>query len=604
MSTILGIHDGHDASAALMIDGEIVAAAQEERFSGLKGDYGYPKKSVDFCLEQCGITREAVDYVSLSSSCSNPVLTYIKRNANFSVSDWVEEQEKFWKPLKFDNVKVNYFDIYKNKDYTFDQYYNFDGILSGYMTKEEMEEFLKRRIDFTASDIGISKERIIVTNHEGNHKSYALFGSPFRNEPVLILTVEGIGDEFNATVSVYREGEIETLKNISECHLGHLYQYITLVLGMKPAQHEYKVMGLAPYSNKYETAKAYKFFRKILKVDGLDIVFDERPKDLYYSLRDGLMDCRFDGIAGGLQKFLEDILCEWVENCIKHTGIDNVVLAGGVAQNIKAMKSISELDCVNDIFVPPAAGDTSNSVGACYNLAWQQSEKSYEGQKSIKPLTNIYLGPEFTNDDIEELIKSEKVEDEFEVRRNISNDDIAEMLENGLVIGLMRGRMEFGLRALGNRTILADPYNSLILDRINQKIKFRDFWMPFTPSMLDYRADDYIKNPKNLYSPFMTMAFDSVVENRDKFPAAMHPADKTVRPQIVTKEMNPRYYGLLQAFEKRTGRGILLNTSFNLHGKPVVLGPEEALFTLKNSDMDALVLEDIMIVRRDKPENG
>jgi carbamoyltransferase len=580
-----------------MINGELVAAAQEERFTDLKGDYGYPKHAIDYCLKAAGITTGDIDHIGLSSKVSNPVLTLLKRNANFSVSDWITEQEKFWKPKIFEKKTVNYYDIYKDRDFPRDKYYDFEGIISGYMTIEEMETFLERRLDFISKTLNVPKEKIIVTNHETNHKAYALFGSKFRNEPILVLTTEGVGDEFNATVSVYKDGEIETLCNMKECHLGHIYQYITLILGMKPAQHEYKVMGMAPYANSYETNKAYKVFREILKVEGLEIKFDKKPGDLFYSIRDGLMSCRFDGIAGGVQKFLEEVLCEWTENCIKHTGIRKVVLAGGVAQNIKAMKSISELDCVDDIFVPPAAGDTSNSVGACYNVSYTLSEKNYAAHQAILPLKNIYLGPEYTEEEVEAIIKAEGIEKEFKVKRKVTNQEIAQLLLDGKIIGLSRGRMEFGLRALGNRTILADPSNPLTLDKINQKIKFRDFWMPFTPSLLDYREKDYIKNPKNLYSPFMTMAFDSIEETRSDFPSAMHPADKTVRPQIVTKEMNPEYYDLLQEFEKLTGRGILLNTSFNLHGKPVAIGPIEAIYTLRNSEMDALVIGNHLLVR-------
>lgn len=588
---ILGIHDGHDASAALMKDGEIIAAAQEERFSDLKGDYGYPKYAIEFCLENAGITAESLDTIALSSKISNPVLTYLKRNANFSVTNWVEEQELYWKPLMFENRQVEYYSLFKDKVKTYDKYYDFTGLLTGYMDADAMETFLQRRIGHIASTLEVDKNKIVVTNHEMNHKSYALFASPFRNQDVLILTSEGIGDKYNGTVSVYKNGAIEELCNMTENHLGHIYQYVTLMLGMKPNQHEYKVMGLAPYSNTYEADKAYWVFRKLLKVDGLEIKFDQKPADLYYSIRDELKDCRFDGIAGGAQKFLEETLCTWVANCVEATGIKTVVMAGGVAQNIKAMKAISELECIENVFTPPAAGDTSNCVGACYNIAYQKQ------LDVIRPLSNIYLGPAYGTEAIETALAEEGIERAFTVKRKIGNTEIARLLADGKIIGLMRGGMEFGLRALGNRSILADPSNPLTLDKINQKIKFRDFWMPFTPSMLDYRAKDYIVNDKNLYSPFMTMAFESVEANRHAFPSAMHPADKSVRAQIVEEEKNPQYYYLIKEFEKITGHGVVLNTSFNLHGKAVVLGPKEAIYTFKNSGLDALVMEDFLILR-------
>lgn len=597
---ILGIHDGHDASAALMKDGAIIAAAQEERFTGLKGDYGYPKLSIKYCLDYANIGPEDIDRIGLSSKNSNPVLTYIKRNANFSVSHWIKEQDLFWKPLKFENKRENYYEIFKNENFSCDRYYDYSGILSGYMTQEEMEVFLERRITFISKELGIAKNKIVVTNHEMNHKSYALFGSGFRNEPVLVLTVEGIGDAYNATVSVYRDGKIETLCEMTENHIGHIYQYVTLILGMKPAQHEYKIMGLAPYANRYETGKAYKVFKKILKVEGIEIKFDNKPKDLFFTIKEELKDCRFDGIAGGVQLFLEEILCEWVKNCAKATGIKKVVLAGGVAQNIKAMKAISEIECIDDIFVPPAAGDTSNSAGSCYNLAYQSGPKDYAYHKSIPPLRSIYLGPEFTGREIESAIKEADLGGDFEVRKKVGNEAIASLLSEGRILAVMRGRMEFGLRALGNRSILANPSNPLTVDRINQKIKFRDFWMPFTPSILDYRAKDYINNPKNLYSPYMTMAFSSTEKSLKKgdFIAAMHPADKTVRPQILEESSNPEYYDLIKKFEKITGVGALLNTSFNLHGKPVAIGPKESIYILLNSGIDGLVMEDYLILRR------
>lgn len=594
---ILGIHDNHDASAALMKDGEIIAAAQEERFTGLKGDYGYPKKAVEFCLGFAGIASKDLDCVALSGKFVNPALTYIKRNVNFSVSDWVEEQEKFWKPLKFENKEIKYYDIFKDRNFKFDRYYDYSGILSGYMISRDMHEFLSRRIRYISKTLNIPKDKVLLTNHEANHKSYALFSSRFRREPILILTCEGMGDDYNATVSVYKDGNIKTLCEMKENALGNIYQYVTLILGMKPDQHEYKVMGLAPYSNEYEASKAYKIFKKILKVDGLEVKFDQKPKDLYFTLRDGLKDCRFDGIAGGLQLFLEETLCYWTANCINHTGIKKVVIGGGVAQNIKAVKSISELDGVSDIFVPPAAGDTSNSIGACYNAVYQFSIKDYSAQAAIKPLNNIYLGPSFKRNEIEDQIKNYGLANKFNIKKGITNTTLAQILKEGKIIALMRGRMEFGLRSLGNRSILADPSNPLTVDKINRKIKFRDFWMPFTPSMLDYRANDYIKNPKNLYSPFMTMAFDSREENRGVFPAAMHPADKTVRPQITERDKNPEYYALIEEFQKLTGNGVILNTSLNLHGKPVALGPKDAIDIFLNSKLDALIMEDYLIDR-------
>lgn len=596
---ILGIHDGHDCSAAIMKDGRAIAAAQEERFSSLKNDSGYPTQAIEFCMKQVGVTVDDLDIVALSSYWLNPVLNYLKRYATFSVQDWVDEQTLFWKPLLLEGKKPCYLDVYKDRGLKVDPLYNYDGIIQGYGDLEESKVFLERRLDYVSSALGVERERIHVKGHERNHQCYALFGSPFRNEKVLILTAEGLGDESNGTVSVYDNGEIYGLCSTRQNQLGVVYRFVTLMLGMKPFQHEYKVMGLAPYANSYETRKAYKVLRDIFQVDGMEIKFKEKPADLFFAVRDALLGCRFDGIAGAVQKMLEDILCRWVSNCVDETGVRKVVLAGGLAQNIKAMKSISELDCVDDIFVAPAAGDTSNSVGAAYQAHYDSVEKSYESHEQIHPVANVYLGPEYSCDEIEAAIANEpELDDRFEIHRGFGNAALAKRLAEGNIFGLMRGRMEFGLRSLGNRSILADPANPNVTDKINQMIKFRDFWMPFTPSILDDRVEDYILNPKGLRSPYMTMAFESVEANRRDFMSAMHPADKTVRPQIVKEVDNPNYYGLLKEFEKLTGRGVLLNTSFNLHGMPVVLGPKEAIFTLLNSGLDGLVMEDILVLRK------
>lgn len=594
---ILGIHDGHDASAALMVDGKIVCAVQEERFSGLKGDYGYPSKSIQYCLQQVENNVGVIDLVALSASKLNPVLSYLKRNANFSVTDWVQEQTDFWHPLKFHGTQVNYLKIFDTKNFIFDKYYNYDGLLDGYMSENDMELFLQRRVNHISNNLEIPKNKIVVTNHENNHKCYALFSSKNRQRDVLILTSEGIGDQYNGTVSIYQNGEIKSLCDMEENHLGHFYQYITLILGMKPNQHEYKVMGLAPFSNEYEAMKAYEVLRKYFTIDGLEVKFASKPKDMYFTIKDQLSHCRFDGIAAGMQLVLENVLCEWVTSCIKETGVSDVVFAGGVAQNIKANQKIAMLPEVSSFFVPPAAGDTSNSIGACFQAAYLSK---IEGSKQIKiqPLDTVYLGTDIEKErTLNTIEKYSDILKDFTVLNDIGNFEIAEALFNGKIIGLMRGKMEFGLRALGNRSILANPSDPKTLNRINFQIKNRDFWMPFTPSILEERQDDYFYNPKNLDCRFMTQAYESVPEKRHAFIAAIHPADFSVRPQVVCKATNESYHALICEFERLSGEGVLLNTSLNLHGMPVARDVEEGIHTFLNSKLDALIVGEIGIFR-------
>jgi len=595
---ILGIQEAHDASAALMIDGEIVAAAQEERFTGLKGDYGFPKKAIEACFKSAGVNSSQLNEVALASHNWNPVLTKIKRNANFSVDDWVKEQREYWKPTLLEKKRVVYYELFKDRaDFKYDEIYPMDHLLTGYMDEPEMREMAELRKKTLAKLLGVSEKIVNTITHEDCHTFYSYFASDMR-EKVLALTTEGIGDYSNGTVSIFSENGRRELASTKENHIGHIYQYVTLLLGMKPNQHEYKVMGLAPYSNIKEKVKSLDVFKTVLKVDGLNIVYDRKPKDLYFTFKRALEGHRFDGIAGALQQWVEGLLREWTKKCISKTRIGKICFSGGVAQNIKAVKAMMELEEVNDIFVPPAAGDTSLSIGACYYTMWKHIKETRQSFSKLHALDNIYLGPEYSDEEIEKTLEKNGVRSRYRVIEGVTQADVARQISDGMIIARCTGRMEFGLRALGNRSILADPRRLETVQRINSAIKFRDFWMPFTPTILAERAYDYIINPKHMQSPFMTMAFESTTLARKELRAALHPADLTVRPQILEEWRNPDYYSLIKEFEKVTGVGGILNTSFNLHGFPIVLGPKEALYTFDNSELDGLLLNDYLI-RRD-----
>lgn len=598
MISILGIQEAHDASCALMVDGEIVAAAQEERFTGIKGDYGYPEQSIAFCLQHARLCGNQIDEVVLASHSWNPVLTKIKRNANFSVDDWITEQRDYWKPRLLDHQNPNYYNLFKDRPgFRYDTTYPMDHLLEGYMDPDEMGKMAYIRKETISQRLNIDPARVRTITHEDCHTFYAYFGSPLRGE-VLALTAEGIGDYSNGTVSRFSEAGRSELAHTTENHLGHIYQYITLLLGMKPAQHEYKVMGLAPYANTKELAKSYEVFDRIMKVDGLNLVYDKKPKDLYFHFRDALEGHRFDGVAGAVQKFLETNLTNWVQSCTDTSDLRRVCFSGGVAQNIKACKSLLELDAVDELYVCAASGDTSLPIGACYYAMWERSRALGLRYSDIKPLQNIYLGPALPDDQLTEALAEHKVASHYRVEKGIDPRTIAHQLSQGKIIARCSGRMEFGLRALGNRSILADPRQAATVRRINDAIKFRDFWMPFTPTILAERESDYIVNPKHAKCPHMTMAFDSTGRARKELIAALHPADLTVRPQLLEETSNPEYYAILKAFEGLTGVGGILNTSFNLHGDPIVLGPNEALRTFRDSDLDALILGEYLVTKR------
>jgi len=594
---ILGLQEAHDAAAALMVDGRIVAAAQEERFTGLKGDYGFPRQAIAACLKTAGVDARVIDRVALATHQWNPVLTKIKRNANFTVQDWVKEQQAYWKPRLLEGREVCYYDLFKDRpDFRYDDTYPIDHLLSGYMNADEMRQMAEIRRDVAARELGISRERVTTITHEDCHTFYSYFASPLRGS-VLALTAEGFGDYSNGTTSVFSDRGREELARTTENHLGHIYQYITLILGMKPIQHEYKVMGLAPYADAKYIDKAYQVFRRIQKVDGLNLVYDQRPRDLYFHFRDALEGHRFDAIAGAVQRFVEEILCDWVSACLARTGQKRLVFSGGVAQNIKACKRIAELPGLDEIYVCPAAGDTSLPIGACYYAMWQTLTESGRSAESLAPLETIYLGPEFSKRDVSAAMAASGIASKYKVIPNPTTDDLAARLAEGRIIARCAGRMEFGLRALGNRSILADPRRPETVRKINAAIKYRDFWMPFTPTILAECAGEYVVNPKGLKCPHMAMAFDSTPRARRELIAALHPADFTVRPQLLQREHNPAYYDLIRAFQKLTGVGGLLNTSFNLHGDPIVLGPEAAIRTFEQSELDGLLLGDLLIAR-------
>jgi len=366
-------------------------------------------------------------------------------------------------------------------------------------------------------------------------------------------------------------------------------------MGMKPDEHEYKVMGMAPYAKPAVYQRAYEVFRNTMFVDGLDFKFHERPPDMYFHFRDRLEGARFDGIAGGLQKYTEELLAEWTRNAIRETGIGRVVFAGGVAMNIKAIKEISHLPEVETLFVPPSPGDESLAMGCCYHLC----ASAYDTTPA--PLPTAYLGPDVDQADIERVVAQARSGGAGYTVHEATAREVARRLASGRVIGRCAGRMEFGARALGNRSILADPRSHLMIRTINEKIKNRDFWMPFAPIMLKDSAHRYIENPKRLPTPFMTVAFDATSQGWPKMMAAIHPADHTARPQFVDASTNPGVTEILQEFEKLTGESVLLNTSFNLHGEPIVGGASDAYRVFGLTDIDDLVVGQVLI---SKPVSG
>ena len=584
---ILGINDGHQSSAALCIDGVLIAAIAEERFTRRKNEHGYPKNSIDACLKIAKIKSSDIDKIAVATKLLPPSYFLIRRDSDFSIKDFWKEQTEYWYPKIYKGEKPRYSEIFK--EHLKDENFVYDKtLLTSDENSEEMQEARRTYIEKTLS---VNRSNIKFKDHHEAHAWYGLAACPVDNNvKQLIFTADGFGDGCNASIWISKDNKLSKLNSTDQCHIGRMYRYTTLMLGMKPAEHEYKVMGLAPYANKNYSQRAYEIFAETLQVDGLDFNYKKRPKDNFFYFHEKLKSERFDAIAYGIQRRTEELLCQWINNGINQTNIKNLIFSGGVAQNIKANKCIWEMDNVNNLFVPPGPHDESLSIGA----AFMEEAEHKSLKKPNERFKNAYLGTSYQSSEILPIIKefSSKTGAKIEkYRKNRSS----EILSSDNIVARFDGRMEFGARALGNRSILANPKNISVIQKINDTVKFRDFWMPFAPSILNEHFNTYMHNPKKLDSPYMMLAFDSKEKGKELISAALHPYDKTGRPHIVHKKTNQKYYDLISNFQEYSGTASLLNTSFNLHGEPVVESPQDALSAFSRCKLNNLIMDEWII---------
>ena len=590
---LLGINEDHSGTAAIIIDGTVIACASEERFTRLKNDMGYPKKAIDSVLEIAGVSGEEVDFALYSSLICPPMDLRLKRTSTFKIKDYIREMHEYWKPVLLQKKESDFWDVLLKED----RFANLDNLYYDFSYLENTPEekwitlFNQERKNTVYRHLGIARENVKFVDHHTAHAYYAYYASPHDpSQKASIITADSWGDGCNATISVVEDGRIKEIHRTPMCNMARMYKWITLLLGMKPYEHEYKVMGLAPYAKDYIRNPAYKIFKETLVVDGLDFKWNEKPSDMYFYFKEKLEGIRFDGIAAGLQMWVEELLSEWVTNLMNHTGTDILYYSGGLSMNVKANKVIAELPVVKKLYVPPSGGDESLAMGVAFKFCVQAGD-------SPSPLENAYLGYEITKEEAIRAIEPFRNNEDYIVLDNPSNDLIADYLKKGKVLGRCVSRMEFGARALGNRSIICDPSKHEHVALINEKIKFRDFWMPFTPSILEESADDYIVNHKKITAHYMTIGFESTQLGREHLKAAIHPHDLTVRPQLVNKKMNSGYYSLISAFKKNTTIGALLNTSLNLHGSPIACCAKDAIEVLTQSGIDGLILPSILILK-------
>tara|TARA_B100001248_G_scaffold102868_1_gene76599 strand:- start:15764 stop:17545 length:1782 start_codon:yes stop_codon:yes gene_type:complete len=589
---ILGIHDGHNASAALVKDGKLTCAIAEERISRQKNHYGFPSNAIKTVLKHSGVSINQVDKIAMSSKHLPPAYFYTSRNSKLTINDYWKEQKEYWYPKLYENKNPKYLEVLSHcvekENFPYDE--------SLIKNENDNEGMWKARVKYVSQQLGTDPLNISHHDHHKCHAYYGYMACPQRNKPLLVYTMDGFGDGANGTVSIGQPGEeLKEISRSSNCNIGRMYRYATLLLGMRPAEHEYKLMGLAAYNSEKYGKEAYKIYADTLQVDGLNFKYKNEIKDHFFYFKDKLEGQRFDAIAYGIQKRTEELLTKWIANGIKKTGIPNLVMSGGVAQNIKANKLISESNELKYLFVPPGPGDESISIGAAY-LEHIKNNKSID---KIDSVSNGYFGPSYSNDEILSEIKNQ-ITNDYNLR-DADDKMIADYISKGDIVARFgKGKMEFGARALGNRSILADPRRPDVIHHINKLVKMRDFWMPFAPSILAEREKDYIVNPKGIEARFMAVGFDSTKLAKKHLPAGLHPFDRTARPQIVHKDDNPEYHSLIKAFEKVSGVGALMNTSFNIHGESIVGSPNDAIDTFLRCGIHHLLIGDFFISKKEK----
>ncbi len=556
---VLGIHDGHDAGVCLLRDGKVVYAFCEERRRNIKNYAGVPEKSIEAALKRSGTSPKDVDLIAISGRIRSHAITPDRQPKN-KLYEWG------YRLARGDWAT------------TLGQH-----ILSRMPRRQELYDHL--------AAIGLGDKPVQAYDHHQCHAATAFFHRPWPDD-ALILTLDGAGDGLCATVSIGSGNQMKLVSRTTKYHSvpGNLYSFITWHLGLKPYEHEYKVMGMAPYGQAEYVAP---LLRPLFSVEGMQfrnhtgrVSYGFLP--LYEKL---LARQRFDNIAAGVQLVFEELMVKWVSNCIAATGQKKIVCAGGAFLNVKANKLIRELPQVESFYAFPASDDGGTPVGAAI-LGYLDLCAHRNTPPQWQPSRHMYLGLEFSDDEMETAIRASGLPHQ---RMGNAAAQVAQLLAAGKIVGRFNGQEELGPRALGNRSIMADARDLRNIRKLNFAIKYRDFWMPFAASILEEDADLYIRN-RTGWPFYMIEAFDTMPLAEQAIIAGIHPMDLTVRPQVVN-ELNPSYGQVIREFKKLTGVGAILNTSFNLHGFPIVGSPEIAIDTLVKSQLDALALGNFLVTK-------
>jgi carbamoyltransferase len=582
---ILGINNSHLSTAALLVNGKLVACISEERLSRIKNQSGLPVKAVKEVLRIAKIKPKQVDYIVFGFkdpqiNTGYSVYPTTLPTTGFSLTQFIWQL----KEALLAAVPVSR--------------YIYQSLIGPYY-----QLFMNRQLDLQLSldvqkKLGIGSDKIIKCDHHTAHAAAAFYSSAdHSNGKKLIFTLDAMGDGLCASVSQSENGVMTRIAATKAGNsLGDLYAYVTSYLGLKRGEHEFKVMGLAPYASEKHFIPLYKKLRKMIWVND-DLTFSTSVySHVFYKKLDKLfLHQRFDNVAGAVQKVTEDLLKEWISKSIKQTGIKDIICGGGVFMNVKANQLILEMPMVQSMFIVPSCGDESTAFGAAF---WAYQKYANSAKYPIQPLRELYLGSVFTDREIQSELKKNKYRALKINRYTDIEKEVAKILSEGGIVARFKGRAEWGARSLGNRSILANPSHFGVIKEINDQIKSRDFWMPFAPSIKSENLEIYVTNPKKMKVPYMIITLNSTSKGQQELIAAMHPYDGTLRPQEVYQDWNPDYWHLINEFEKLTGIGGVLNTSFNLHGFPIVQTPEDALDVLLRSGLKHLAIGSFLVSKK------
>ena len=605
-SVILGINWEQNSTASLMINNKIVGCASEERFSRVKNDERYPINAINWLLKEFKIKPTEITNICFISTVWSPIYILTRHYTNFTMDDYLIEQKNYWYPKIYKNKTISYLNLFKNKiDYRQFPGPKFWGKVvkelksSDYhVSNKKIIKYGKQiRKDVVSKHLSIDIQLIEFIDHSFGHACYAYFGLKKINKDALVLTLDAFGDYINYSAHKFikKENKLIIKKIVSGPNfiIGRLYRFITLILGLKPNEHEYKVMGLAPYCKKQYFEDILKKFTKFQFVKNKKFIDNKRPKDLYFGIKKILDGKRFDAVAGALQKFTENLTESWVLS-LKPKKTSPICIAGGVSLNVKSNYNL--LQKYKNIFVPASPDDSSQAMGACFVKSVELLSKNPRKINFPKVLDNAYLGYEISEEEAIKAIKKYKIDKNFKVRNKDANFYAAQALTKGKIVARAVGRAEFGARSLGNRSILANPSIMETKEVINEKIKNRDFWMPFAASVLEKYAKDYFVIVGDIVKyKYMTICADTTNVGKNKLKAALHPYDLTCRPQILSSGINPGYEDLIEKFGKITNTYGVLNTSFNLHGMPIVNNANDALEVFLKTKLDCLILDKFFI---------